>query len=177
MSLPPSGPPSEVANYSMDIHPRVLNQSIGTEPTSMSSSARLSSHGHSLFDNISGGSGHSYIHSSPAAEAPPPQAWIVPVSTSNSVLLTWLQKHPLVIPPSQLNFELSTNRYNKDWVNFENEFVISYWVGPSVPPNFVLTAMDSRKSPETTGQSMPEWETLSSHYFRGQRSPGTLVQH
>lgn len=155
--LLPSGPPSEVGSYSTNSHPRALNHSgaAGSMNASSSGSHRQSS----LFDNASV-SGYSQVNSSLNIGPPPSQIWVVPVTTSNPVLSTWLQKHPHMISLADLTRETQFNRYNAEWTNWEKQFIITFWVGPETEPHLVFTAMGSQKSPGPQDRFSPEWEMV-----------------
>jgi hypothetical protein len=154
--MPTGGPPSETANYSAT---QALDQSGATGPISVSSSANPSSYQHSLFDNISA-SGHSHVNSSSNAEAPPSNAWAVPATTSNAVLSAWLRKNPHTLSLSQLNQELSADRYHKEWMNWERELIVMFWVGPEARAHKVCIAMGAQKSPGPSDQFSPDWEAV-----------------
>lgn len=144
-------------NYPTNI--QASNQSGVIAPMSMSSSTNLSSRPQSLFDSISA-SNHSHLNSSSNIEVPPSEPWGLPSTTSNAVLSTWLQKNPLTIALSQLDDALKEDRYHKEWLNWEKQFVIFFWVGPQVPAHLVFIAMGAQKSPGPSEQFSPEWDMV-----------------
>lgn len=158
VSLPPSAPPSEGISYPTEVHSQVSNPPGVAGSTSMSSSADMSSHPYSLFDNVSV-SAYSHVHSSSNAD-PPPQSWTIPTSTSNTVLSSWLRKNPFVISVADLLKLAGTGRYNGEWLNWEKEFIIVYWVGPNAESQLVFLAMSTIKSPGPNDDLGKYWEAV-----------------
>jgi hypothetical protein len=151
--LPQSGPPSGFGGNA--VYPETLDPSGATSVTAPSISTDPCSHHSAIFTAMSA-SNLSYANTFSNPGGPSSQ-WSAPADDSFS---RYLASDPLFLTDTDLQKELAMVRVGKPWKNWENQRIITFWLGPAAPAHYSYIAMGSPRQPKNDNILLPEWTTV-----------------